>query len=95
MRRRVPPGDGSQLTTTAGSFFSTPPGKQGGTALTEPRAHSRIHRIAKPADLSCLSFHHFRLGGSWSFPNNKDLANLDIPNDKTSIKKCLLNYPLL
>ena len=50
MRRRVPPGDGSQLTTTAGSFFSTPPGKPGGTDLTEPRAHSRIHRIAKPAD---------------------------------------------
>ena len=31
--------------------------------------------------LICLSFHHFRLGGSWLFPNNKDLDNLDTPSN--------------
>ncbi|HDX8337143.1 hypothetical protein HUZ43_12610 [Raoultella ornithinolytica] len=48
MRRLVPPGGISQLTTDTGSFFSTPLRETSGTALTEPRAHSRIHRIAKP-----------------------------------------------
>ncbi|RWT96640.1 hypothetical protein DN602_22355 [Raoultella ornithinolytica] len=54
MRCWVPPGDSSQLTTTIGASFPPHPGEQGGNSLTEPRAHSRIHRIAKPVVCACL-----------------------------------------
>jgi hypothetical protein len=47
MQCRVPPGDTSQLTTGIGGFLSTPLRETSGTALTEPRAHSRIHCIAR------------------------------------------------
>lgn len=47
---RVPPGDDSQLTTGAGSFFPTPLSETSDTSLTDPRAHSRIHHITKPVD---------------------------------------------
>ncbi|MCD6615560.1 hypothetical protein LSI99_26785, partial [Klebsiella quasipneumoniae subsp. similipneumoniae] len=69
MQCRVPPGDTSQLTTGIGSFLSTPLRETSGTALTEPRAHSRIHCIAR--SVICLSFHHFRLGGMLEFSHNQ------------------------
>lgn len=40
------------------------------------------------AYILCLSFLHFRLGGSWLFPNNKDSVNLDIPNNEKETKIC-------
>ncbi|MEL0551553.1 hypothetical protein [Raoultella lignicola] len=48
MRRLVPPGGISQLTTDIGLLFPHNMNDRCCTALTEPRAHSRIHRIAKP-----------------------------------------------
>ena len=55
MQCRVPPGDTSQLTTDIGSFLSTPLRETSGTALTEPRAHSRIHCIARSVAFSLLA----------------------------------------
>lgn len=56
MQCRVPPGDTSQLTTGIGSFFSTPLFLEtSDTALTVPRAHSRIHCIARSVDLPVFS----------------------------------------
>ena len=55
MQCRVPPGDTSQLTTGIGSFLSTPLRETSGTALTEPRAHSRIHCIARSVNLPVFS----------------------------------------
>lgn len=40
------------------------------------------------AYILCLSFLHFRLGGSWLFPNNKDSVNLDIPNNEKETNIC-------
>ncbi|QIJ49919.1 hypothetical protein [Raoultella ornithinolytica] len=52
MQCRVPPGDTSQLTTGIGLLFPHNMNDRCCTALTEPRAHSRIHRIAKPVVLA-------------------------------------------
>ncbi|HIE3806040.1 TPA: hypothetical protein ACXL4H_005873, partial [Klebsiella pneumoniae] len=38
-----------------GSFLSTPLRETSGTALTEPRAHSRIHCIARSVAFSLLA----------------------------------------
>ena len=54
MRRRVPPGDGSQLTTTADNFSPQHVNNRHVYFLTVPRAHSRIHRIANPDFLFSL-----------------------------------------
>ena len=55
MRRRVPPGGISQLTTDTDLLFPATWKSPMFTFLTVPRAHSRIHRIAKLTDChACL-----------------------------------------
>ncbi|HDZ2872246.1 TPA: hypothetical protein RST05_002637 [Klebsiella pneumoniae] len=91
----MPPGDTSQLTTDIGSFLSTPLRETSGTALTEPRAHSRIHCIARSVAFSLLAanrtFYAYQpLCGDWCCLDGLNLRPLKLMvNRKLEVN---LNY---
>lgn len=100
MQCRVPPGDTSQLTTGIGSFLSTPLRETSGTALTEPRAHSRIHCIARSVAFSLLAANRTfsdsqPLCGDWCCLDDLNIQNVFIYCNTKCILKTVVKVNIL